>query len=92
MSNNNEVVKDNKVSKKETKNKKPNIFVRIGGWFKKTFSGMWAELKKVTWPKFPTVVKQTGVVLGVVLFFLVAVTLVNFGLSKLLEVIGLTFQ
>ncbi len=91
MSKNNEV-NEKKVSKKEVKNKKPNVFVRIGRWFKRTFSGMWQELKKVTWPKFPTVVKQTGVVLGVVLFFLVAVTLVNFGLSKLLEVIGLTFS
>ncbi len=37
-----------------------------GNPFKETFS----ELKKVTWPSFSTVVKQTGIVLGVVLVFL----------------------
>lgn len=36
-------------------------------WFKETFS----ELKKVTWPTFPQVLKQTGVVLLVTLCFLV---------------------
>lgn len=41
----------------------------------KTFS----ELKKVSWPGFKTVVKQTSVVLVVVLAFL----LVIFGLDKL---------
>lgn len=38
----------------------------IGRAFKETFS----ELKKVTWPSFGTVVKQTGIVLAVVLIFL----------------------
>jgi len=78
--------------KKEDKNKKPNFFVRVGRWFKKTFSGMFAELKKVTWPTFPTVVKQTGVVLAVVLFFTIVVTLINFGLSSLLNIINVNFM
>ena len=30
-----------------------------------------SELKKVSWPSFKTVVKSTGIVLAVVLFFLV---------------------
>ena len=47
--------------------KKPNIFVRMGRKIKEVFS----ELKKVTWPSFSTVVKQTGIVLAVVLIFLV---------------------
>lgn len=33
------------------------------------FSKSWSELKKVTWPTFKTVVKNTGIVLLVVLFF-----------------------
>ncbi len=37
------------------------------GRIRETFS----ELKKVTWPSFATVIKQTGIVLGVVLAFLV---------------------
>ena len=38
-----------------------------------------SELKKVTWPSFGKVCKQTAVVLGVVLFF----TLVLFGIDRL---------
>ncbi len=55
-----EKVKDNK---KEKKNKEPGKARR---WFKDFFS----ELKKVTWPSFSKVVKQTGVVLLVTLCFL----------------------
>ena len=63
--------------------KKPNIFVRMGRRLKETFS----ELKRVTWPSFPKVVKGTCVVLVVVVIFLVVVTGINYGLQKLLEVI-----
>ena len=61
--------------------KKPNIFVRMGRKLKETFS----ELKRVTWPTFPKVLKSTGVVLVVVLVFLVVVTGINFGLQALLD-------
>lgn len=74
--------------KKIVKAKKPNGFVRffknIGKKIKETFS----ELKKVTWPDFPKVVKQTGVVLGVVLAFLVLVTVIDFGFQELLKLIN----
>ncbi len=63
--------------------KKPNIFVRFGKKLKETFS----ELKRVTWPSFPKVVKATCVVLVVVITFTVIITAINFGLDKLLEVI-----
>jgi len=36
-------------------------------------SKSWSELKKVSWPTFSTVVKNTGVVLAVVFFFLVII-------------------
>ena len=49
----------NKVEKTQKKPRK--------NWFKETFS----ELKKVSWPKFSTVVKQTGAVLLLVAVFLV---------------------
>lgn len=55
---------DEKVKeKKEKKNKEPG---RVRRWFKDFFS----ELKKVTWPSFPKVLKQTGVVLFVTVCFL----------------------
>ena len=40
-----------------------------------------SELKKVTWPSFSKVVKQTAVVLGVVIFF----TVILFGIDRLLS-------
>jgi preprotein translocase subunit SecE len=60
--------------------KKPNIFVRMGRKIKEVFS----ELKRVTWPTFPKVVKATCVVLMVVLVFMVIVTAINVGLQQLL--------
>ena len=52
-----------------TKAKKPNFFKRFGSFFVKS----WSELKKVTWPNFKTVLKNTGIVLLVVLFFSIIV-------------------
>ncbi len=83
-------MKDNKkqVDKPVKKNNKPDFFARMGRWFKTKFSGMVSELKKVTWPKFSKVLKQTGVVIAVVLFFLVIVTAIDFGLTELLKVVA----
>ncbi len=67
----------------KSKKKKPNWFRRVGAKFKETFS----ELKRVTWPKFPTVLKTTGVVLVVVLAFLVATTAVDSLLGWLLSLL-----
>lgn len=52
-----------------TKAKKPNMFKRLGAFFVKS----WSELKKVTWPSFKTVLKNTAIVLLVVLFFAVII-------------------
>ena len=75
----------------KTKNKKPNWFRRGGAKIKETFS----ELKRVTWPKLPTALKTTGVVLVIVAVFLVvvvvflaAVTAVDAGLGALLGLIS----
>lgn len=72
--------------KAPAKNKKPNVFVRMGRRIKETFS----ELKRVTWPTFGKALKATGVVLVIVLIFTIIVTAINYGLSALLELmIGL---
>lgn len=56
---------DEKVKeKKEKKNKEPG---KVRRWFKDFFS----ELKKVTWPSFTNVLKQTGIVLLVTICFLI---------------------
>ena len=57
-------------SKKPAKEKK-----KFGRRTKETFS----ELKKVSWPTFKEVVKKTGVVIAVVLFF----ALILFGVDRL---------
>lgn len=49
----------------QQKAKKPNLFRRLGSFFVKS----WSELKKVSWPSAKTVLKNTGIVLLVVLFF-----------------------
>ena len=67
----------------KNKNKKPNWFRRVGAKIKETFS----ELKRVTWPKFGTVVKTTGVVLVIVLAFLIVVTGVDAGLNAFLQLL-----
>ena len=64
--------------KNDNKAQKPNIFVRMGRRLKETFS----ELKRVTWPTFPKVIK-----LVVVAIFTVVVTAINYGLQELLQVI-----
>ena len=65
--------KTNKTKKKEKKKSK------IATKLKETGS----ELKKVSWPSFATVVKQTGVVLAVVIICM----LVLFGIDRLLSLL-----
>lgn len=72
---------DVRKNSRQDKNKKPNIFVRMGRKIKETFS----ELKRVTWPTFGKALKATGVVLVIVLIFTVIVTGINYGLSELLD-------
>ena len=75
-----EVAKQNATSKssKQT-NKRPNFLVRSARWIKKKFKEMWSELKKVSWPGFKQVAKQTGIVLAFVLVFAVVI----FGFERL---------
>ena len=53
--------------------KKPNIFVRIGRWFKSAA----LELRKTTWPKAGEVFKKLGTVFIVVLFFFLILMLMD---------------
>lgn len=69
------VIEDDKTktkSKKQTKNKKPS-----------KVKGAFSELKKVTWPNFTRVVKETLVVLSVTAVFLIVI----FGIDQLLSLI-----
>ena len=75
------VEKTDKKAQKKNPNKKPNVFVRLWGKIKAVAS----ELKKVTWPTFPTVLKQLGCVLVTVILVLAVIMLMDLGLQKLLE-------
>ena len=66
------VERNDKPKKKKSKDRNQS---KIAKRLKETSS----ELKKVTWPKFTTVLKQTGVVLAVAAAFL----LVVFGIDRL---------
>lgn len=72
---------------KDKANKKPNWFKRMWTGLCKGLSNMKNELKKVSWPTFSKVVKQTGVVIGVVLVFLIVITAFDFGLQALLTLV-----
>ena len=54
-----------------------------GNKFTRWVASIFAELKKVTWPKFAEVVKQTLIVLGVTACFLILLIGVDFGLGAL---------
>ena len=66
------------------KDKKPGFFSKLGSKIKDVFF----ELKKVVWPSFGKVVKQTGVVLVVVVIFLIVITAFDYGLLNLLKLIS----
>ena len=78
-------MKDAVMAKKVKKNdnKKPNFFKRIWLKIKEIFS----ELKKVTWPEFPTVLKQLGAVLVTVALVLVLIMIIDLGLQQGLKLI-----
>ncbi len=66
-------------NKKEDDKKKPKKDKKERKGLKRRTKETVSELKKVTWPKFPEVVKKTGVVIAVVLIFAV----ILFGLDSL---------
>ena len=77
-------IKEKEAKKAKKKGGKPGFFKRMGAKIKDVFS----ELKRVSWPTFPKVVKQTGVVLVVVLAFLVIITAFDSGLLQLLTLVA----
>ena len=77
-------IKAKEAKKSAKKSAKPGFFKRLGLKIRDTFS----EIKRVTWPNFPKVVKKTGVVLVVVLAFLVVITAFDSGLLELLKLVA----
>lgn len=71
---------------KVDKKKKPKKVKKEGKLLKK-LKETGSELKKVSWPSFVEVLKKTGIVLAVVLFFGLILFGIDFGLSKLFGVL-----
>ena len=80
--------KQKEVKKAKKKDKKPGFFKKLGLKIKDVFS----ELKRVNWPSFGKVVKQTGIVIVVVVIFLVVITAFDYGLLNLLKLISPNIQ
>jgi preprotein translocase SecE subunit len=81
-----EIVKAAGAGRSKLEKSKPKKEKKRGRFFRK-MKEVFSELKKVSWPTFKTVVKQTCVVLVVVIFFLAIIygadTLLAFGLRSL---------
>ena len=60
---------------------RPNIFVRMAKAIAKFFKDLKGETKKIVWPNGKTVLKNTGIVLLVVLIIGAGIWLVDWGLS-----------
>lgn len=69
-------------SAKDEKDKKANIFVRMGKAIAKFFKDEKGECKKIVWPDRKTVLKSTAVVFVVVAILAVILWLVDTGLSE----------
>ena len=54
--------------------KKPNLFKRLAKWFRE----MKSELKKVSWPTFPQLVNNTGIVIIAIILVGAVVALLDF--------------
>ena len=90
MENNKDTVVSKTTEKNANKKSKPGFLKRIGDFFVRTWGKIkevFSELKKVTWPTFPTAMKQLGCVLVTVVLILVIITCMDLGLQQLLKLV-----
>ncbi len=57
----------------------------LGKRIAKYFRDLKGEFKKIIWPTFPTVVRNTGVTLAMCAIMGLIICVIDFGLSKLVE-------
>ena len=63
--------------------KKSNILVRFGRAISRFFKNMIGEIKKITWPNKPTVIKNTILVIALVLVVGAFIWIADFALSNI---------
>lgn len=78
------IVKKDAKPAKVKKPKKPNIFIRIGHYFK----DVWGELKKVSWPTFKEMVSYTGTVIVFVLAVAAIIGILDFLFLNMVQLLG----
>ena len=66
---------------KSAKKKGPGLGTRMAKYFRDTKG----EFKKIVWPTFPTLLRNTGVVLALCVVLGVIICLVDFGLGALVD-------
>lgn len=77
------IEKEDKVSKSASK-KGPGLGKRVGKFFRDTKG----EFKKIIWPTFPAVVRNTGVTLAVCVLLGLVICAVDIGLSYLIDLLA----
>ena len=60
---------------------------KYGARMKAFFKGVWSELKKVHWPDKKQIINYTGIVLGTCLAFALVISLFDWIVSSLLNLI-----
>ncbi|MGI6265025.1 MAG: preprotein translocase subunit SecE [Acutalibacteraceae bacterium] len=70
-----------KKTAKDTSKKGPGAGKKMGKFFRDTKG----EFKKIIWPTFPAVVRNTGVTLAMCVVLGVVIAVVDFGLSALIN-------
>ena len=78
---------DSKKKANPSKEKKGNIFVRMGKAVKKFFKDIKGECKKVVWPSAKTVLKSSGIVLACVAIVGIVIWLIDTGLSEIIKLL-----
>ena len=73
--------KENKVVETEAKADKPVKKEKKPGKIKEAWKGFKSELKKIVWPSWKQVLKNTGVVLVIVVVFAIAIALLDYAFS-----------
>lgn len=73
--------KENKVVEAEAKVEKPAKKEKKPGRIKEAWKGFKSEIKKIVWPSWKQVLKNTGVVLVIVIVFAIAIALLDYAFS-----------
>ena len=67
------------------KDGKPGFFAKLGEGWKRFFKNLKGEIKKIVWPDFKTVIKNTGIVIAAVIVIGAFIWIIDFALTKSID-------